>query len=166
MPHRSDLNPVLWKLLILMLATLLIISGVFFLFVFLTTLCKHKKNKVLLKPFCRFTKHCQISFTFQNIADFVYLINWWFHLESLKFSFHLKSFTFQKFIAFILNILYFKLNPLHAIDVFRRQRFRFFNYHSVSAYAAWVTNVVYRRHVNVHLTTANIFASYHSCISG
>ena len=53
----------------------LIISVVFFLFVFLTTPYNYKGKKVLLKPFCIFTKRCQINFNFQNIADFVYLIN-------------------------------------------------------------------------------------------
>ena len=86
-------------------SSFLIISGVFFLFVFLATPRNCKLNKVLLKLFLRFTKRCKTNFYFQDIADFVYLLysiwSWRFHLESL---------TFQKFIALILNILSFKLS--------------------------------------------------------
>ena len=44
----------------------LIISGVFFSFVFLATPRNYKLRKVLLKPNRRFTKCCQINFTFRS----------------------------------------------------------------------------------------------------
>ena len=72
----------LHKLLVLMQEVLFWSFGVFFfLFVFLGTMRNYKLKKILLKPFCRFTKRCQTNFVFQNMADFVYLINRWFHLS-------------------------------------------------------------------------------------